>query len=564
MNLSIRWKMALLYSVIVTAGIIALSSYASISMSREVIGIVTKQLEADLEIGKVLLQEDVPGEWSEKDGSLYKGHTLLNDNFVFVDKLAKLLGNEAAVTLFLGDTRVSTNVVADGKRAVGTKVSDEVKQKTLVQKQRYLGLAQVVGAGYQAIYEPILDGKGEAIGILFIGIPNRIFEEAERGFLQKMIFAGLIGVLVLIVLIWLGVGRFTRPLARLSVVAERVASGDLQAKTDPLRSKDEIGRLNGAVQTMVDSLHELIGHIHESVRQVAGYSVQLAASAEQTKASATDITDTMQVMASGAESQVQAADESARAMEEMASGIQKIAESASYVNEASGEMVRQAGDGNASVQTAVSQMEVMSRSIADVSEAIGELARHSADVEQMASVIKGISSQTNLLALNAAIEAARAGEQGKGFAVVASEVRKLAEQTGVQAELIGGLIEQMQTATKGAAAKMTQGMEEVRISVDLVEQAGRTFSRIVTSTRDVTSQIEEVSAASEQLSAGTEEIAASIMEIAKIAKQSASGIEEAAAASEEQLASMEEISRSLEAMNGMTGQLERLVGKFKV
>ncbi|MBD2864588.1 methyl-accepting chemotaxis protein [Paenibacillus oceani] len=563
MNLSIRWKIVLIYSVIVALGIVALSGYASISMNREVVGIVTKQLEADLEIGKVLLQEDVPGEWSEKDGGLYKGHTLLNDNFVFVDKLAKLLGNEAAVTVFLGDTRVSTNVTVDGKRAVGTKVSDEVRRKTLVEKGRFLGLAQVVGADYQAVYEPILDGKGEAIGILFIGIPNRIFEEAQHGFLRHMITAGLLGVIVLVVLVWFGSGKFTRPLTRLAGITAQVASGDLQAKTDPLRSKDEIGKLNGSVQGMIDSLRELIGHIRQAVGQVAGYSAQLAASAEQTKASATDITDTMQGMASGAEVQVQAADESARAMEEMASGIQRIAESASYVNEASGEMVRQADAGNDSVQTAVTQMEVMSRSIADVSEAIRELTRLSAEVEQIAAVIKGISSQTNLLALNAAIEAARAGEHGKGFAVVAAEVRKLAEQAGVQAEQITGLIERMQTATTGAAAKMTQGLEEVRISVDRVEQAGRTFASIVASTKDVTAQIEEVSAASEQLSAGTEQIAASITEIARIARQSASGIEEAAAASEEQLASMDEISRSLEAMNGMTGQLERLVGKFK-
>lgn len=75
-------------------------------------------------------------------------------------------------------------------------------------------------------------------------------------------------------------------------------------------------------------------------------------------------------------------------------------------------------------------------------------------VSHIVSIIYGIAKQTNLLALNAAIEAARAGEQGKGFAVVADEVSKLAELAGRNANQIGDLVKEMNTATLSGVNKI--------------------------------------------------------------------------------------------------------------
>lgn len=98
---------------------------------------------------------------------------VVNDNFELVDGVQQLLGGAATIFQKNGDQaiRISTNVIGeDGKRAIGTPVSQTVYDAVITKGETYYGSANVVGKKYITAYEPIKDTKGEIIGILFVGV----------------------------------------------------------------------------------------------------------------------------------------------------------------------------------------------------------------------------------------------------------------------------------------------------------------------------------------------------------------------------------------------------------
>ncbi len=117
---------------------------------------------------------------------------IINDNFEIVDGVQQLVGGAATIFQKEGDQaiRISTNVIgADGKRAVGTPVSQAVYDAVITKGETYYGTAVVVGKKYITAYEPIKNKSGNIIGILFVGVE----ENSTVGVLKDQIKRAKIG-----------------------------------------------------------------------------------------------------------------------------------------------------------------------------------------------------------------------------------------------------------------------------------------------------------------------------------------------------------------------------------
>ncbi|MBX6394972.1 MAG: methyl-accepting chemotaxis protein [Alicyclobacillaceae bacterium] len=563
MRLSIKVKIIGLFSLVIILGTAAMGTFATLVMKAEVGRASSHKLQSDLELGKAVLDSRIPGAWSIRNGQLYKGETLINGNTDLVDQIGAVTGN--TVTIFQEDTRVATTrKTPDGRRALGTKVSEVVAQTTLKEQRVYIGPADVTGTVELAAYEPIQDAQGRVIGIWGMSMSTALYDQMQRDFQVKVLLFGAVGLAIAIALSWLVANRMARPLITVTDVARRVAQGDLNVEKVSHHSADELGVLAESVNSMVDSLRTLIKKVRETSEQVAAASEQLFGSSEQMLQVTNHVTEVVQEVSEGAKTQVRQSEESAASVEEMAAGTQRIAESATVVSQSSVETAARAEEGNDRLQKAVRQMDSIGSSVRESTQAIEVLDQCSKQIGQIVEVISGIAAQTNLLALNAAIEAARAGEHGRGFVVVADEVRKLAEKCQESASQIAELVGAIQKDTQRSVKAMGAVAREVQVGIEAVQEAGEAFQHILSAVRHVADQIQEISAATQQLSAGAQEISTTVNHMAAIAKGSMGAAGRAQELSEEQLAAMEEVSSAAHSLSRMAQELQELVHRFKV
>jgi len=134
--------------------------------------------------------------------------------------------------------------------------------------------------------------------------------------------------------------------------------------------------------------------------------------------------------------------------------IGAVAAAVSQLHASSQEVGRQANAAHQLVTDAVERAD-------DAERRFAELSSCAARVNEIVTLITGISNQTSLLALNASIEAARAGESGRGFAVVATEVKSLAQRTSAATRDIAAQIAEIETAVRSSEVAMTDVREMI-------------------------------------------------------------------------------------------------------
>ena len=185
--------------VIMTITFFVIGLVTLLTVQSKVIATAHEKLEGDLAMAKVYIDDKYPGTWSVRDGKLLKGDTALNENFALVDKIGGSTGDN--VTVFMGDTRVTTTVKNDaGSRATGTKAADNIIEAVLKGGKKYIGKAKVVGLWNQTAYEPITNEKGEVIGMLFVGIPNTHYDAVVRDISVRIMIFGAIGFIIVFAL----------------------------------------------------------------------------------------------------------------------------------------------------------------------------------------------------------------------------------------------------------------------------------------------------------------------------------------------------------------------------
>ena len=503
------------------------------------------------------------------------------NDFTLVDGLTSIMGGTATLFSRRGDDyiRVSTNVIKDGQRAIGTKLAPQGKAMAKIKNgEAYYGEVDILGNPYLTGYEPMFNNASQVVGIWYVGYSAdlKLLEEAiarshilEKGFValrdakgnvrmhsshvnESDVKAALSGddkwnLTVVPFSRWgydiLLAESNSEKTSMLStalfvlLIKVLVASGIILISLVILVKRyvgQPLDEFNQVVTSLSGGEGDLTFRFENKKNDEFGRMAQafnkLLAQLQSTLQNVDSATQAMQSKsqvlnrtASSAQKTVKSLSDETSAITSAITELQQSAEAVSVnIHHASDAANAADADTRNSVnvlKATIKDIEKQAREVDASVQVITDLARSSEEISGVMDVIRKIAEQPNLLALNAAIEAARAGEQGRGFAVVADEVRSLASRTQSSTEEIRVMIERLQQGSRDASERMQSNKDNAFATVEVTQKAGETLQKALSAVATITSLNQETASMATQQAAVSQDVSKRLNSIQQVGSE---------------------------------------------
>jgi methyl-accepting chemotaxis protein WspA len=376
--------------------------------------------------------------------------------------------------------------------------------------------------------------KAEEQGLL--QTRSQAADNAARQTLNSLLYGIPIGILLLTLIGVILNRQITRPLDRVSKVAQQVAEGDLTQSIAAHADHTEIGQLLTAFQNMTNNLNALIAQAQRSGIQISTSTTQIAAAGRQLEATVNQQFASMNEVNATARQIAVTSCDLAKSMGDVAKTAQDTTHTASNSQ-----------TNLDKIQSAMQRLVYSTNSISSKLNVMNEKANN---INNVVTTITKVAAQTNLLSLNAAIEAEKAGEYGAGFAVVAREIRRLADQSAVSTLEIEQMVKDMQSSVSTSVMEVDKFRQEVGQYVEEVGTVSTQIANFITDVQGLAPRFEVVSQSMDEQYRGAEQISTAIAQLSE--------------ASQQTVQSLQETNYALTQLDDAAQGLQREISQFKV
>ncbi|RDU23320.1 methyl-accepting chemotaxis protein [Anaerosacchariphilus polymeriproducens] len=430
-----------------------------------------------------------------------------------------------------------------------------LKEKNGISTYNYNG--ESLYAGYEPIegtewYFIITASKTEVLASLPV-LQNKIFLSAVIIMALSIGLAYLIGTTI------------AKPIIKTVHHSKKIADLDISVNLEQkyVDRKDEIGALSKALQSITDSIREIVGDISNSSESLAAASEELTATSQQSASTSEEISYTITELSKGASDQAQNTEEGSSKADLLGEVIEKDQKHLSELNAATEKVEVVLKQGLIEIEHLSKKTEENNKASKEIHEVIVKTNESSTKIGEASSVISSIAEQTNLLSLNAAIEAARAGEAGRGFAIVAEEIRKLAEQSEASTKNIDQMVQELQENSQEAVATIIKMSKVIKEQTDSVINSKNNFLLIREAILESSKIVGQLNDSGQEMSTMKNEIQDTLQNLSAIAEEYSAATQQVTSTMEEQTESAESIAKSSEDLAKLAQNLQVLINKFQ-
>ncbi|MFH0997251.1 MAG: methyl-accepting chemotaxis protein [Pseudomonadota bacterium] len=424
-------------------------------------------------------------------GSVTTGFDLSSE--AFVDEVKNKYGVEC--TVFHGDTRISTTIMKDGKRAVGTKMDNSQVIETVLKKgEVFLNVNKILGKTYDSGYWPLKDVDGKIVGMFFVGKDRELLDQTLKSTILPTLLAALIIVSIMVFLSFFQVRSIVRTLSLvisgLTEASEQVssASGEVSAASQSLAegssqqaasveetssSLEEMSSMTkqnasnaGQADSLMKQANQVVIKANTSMSQLTISMHEISKASEETSKiikTIDEIAFQTNLLALNAAVEAARAGQAGAGFAVVADEVRNLAMRAADAAKNTAALiegtVKKVTDGTAIVKTTDDAFQEVADSTAKVGELVGEIAAASSEQAQ------GIE-QVNI----AVTETDKVTQQN---AATAEESAAASEELSAQAEKMKSFVQQLSAMVRGNAAVSPVGPRTARCprSTGLARQA---------------------------------------------------------------------------------------------
>lgn len=364
-------------------------------------------------------------------------------------------------------------------------------------------------------------------------------EDSQRKiskYLSLFLLIGAISLVAAIMVVALLNGAIATPLNRVTVIAARMAVGDLTVNLPAGDRADEVGRLQAAFRDMVDRLRGMISDVGATINVLSSTSSEIMATTAQ--------------VAGGASETATAVSQTSTTVEEVKQTAHVASQKAKSVSESAQRATHVAMGGRKSVEQSIEAMSDIREQMEMVAESTVKLSERSASIGEIIETVNDLAEQSNILAVNASIEAAKAGDAGRGFGVVAQEIRSLAEQSKQATTQVRTLLNEVQKGIGSAVMATEQVSRVIEGGLKQSEEMQQSFRALSDTVAESAQAAIQIAASSQQQLAGMDQVASAM-----------DGIRQASA---QNLAGTKQSEASAQGLHKLGQALKATVGRYKI